>query len=158
MPDTRPRTTPLMLAAGLLALSLLAACSSQPFSIPLTGAKPALKELRVNALLNANSNSATALDVVIVYDKTALPLLPKTGPEWFARKPELLAGLSGRIRLVSIQAPPGIAMTVPLPAREGMLQALAYAAYEAQPVANLSAYRCALILIGPDSIKASECR
>jgi type VI secretion system protein len=158
MPDTRPRITAIMLASSLMVAGLLAGCSSQSFSIPLTSAKAALKELRVNALLNANSNTATALDVVIVYDKTALPLLPKTGPEWFARKAELLTELTGRIKLVSIQAPPGIAMTVPLPAREGMLQALAYAAYEKQPVANLSAYRCALILIGSDSIKTSECR
>lgn len=156
-----PMPMPRMIAALLTTVLLLAGCSTPPattLTAPGAAPKATLQELRVNALLSANSNAATPLDVVIVYDASVLSLLPKSGTEWFAQKPQLMASLAGRIKLVSVHAPPGIAMNVPLPDRHGILQVIVFAKREAQPPANISSYRCALIMISPDSIKTSECR
>ncbi|RCS59522.1 hypothetical protein [Parvibium lacunae] len=102
----------LTLAALLLitALCALTACSTLdwPFANSRT--------ISIQADTDANQNSATAIDIVLVYDQAALSQLPQTGPEWFTKKAALTAGLGDAMKVVSLQIPPAkLIDDVPLP-------------------------------------------
>lgn len=139
---------PLRLLLPVLAC-LLAACSSGP-------PKTRLRGIEVAAALGANANTATALDVVFVFDPAALPLLPKTGPEWFEHKAALAGGLANAIEVVSVQVPPAAALTLPLPARHaraiGVYSFANYVAPAGQPVANLTPFRQVTLRLAPERI------
>ncbi len=78
----------------------------------------ALRSVRVTADVAANNSTATALDLVFVYDKVAATALRKNGPEWFAQKAALVGSLGTQIDVVSLQVPPGTVIEqVALPAR-----------------------------------------
>ena len=47
------------------------------------------RTIEVVAEPGANSDTATAIDIVFVSTSDAASLLPKTGPEWFARRAAL---------------------------------------------------------------------
>lgn len=122
-----------------------------------------LGELQVMAEPAANRNSATALDIVFVYRPKAVELLPKSAPEWFARKAELQNALGVDLDVVALQVPPAMpAATVTLPARYGdAVEVLAYPGYfakDAQIAVSLMKRKRALITLKPDSIEYTEQR
>jgi type VI secretion system protein len=121
-----------------------------------------LRQVSVVAELNANQNSATALDLVFVYDDTARGMLPKTGPEWFSAKAALLAGLALSLDVVPLQIPPASPVAnVPLPARHHKAIAVySYANYIApagQPVGNLTPYKCVQIRLRGGAVAYENC-
>lgn len=90
-----------------------------------------LEGLTVIAADNANSNMATALDVVFVYSAGAAAILPQSAPEWFAHRDRFIAAAPTDLDVVSLQIPPAFVMRqVTLPARhDKALQVVAYANY-----------------------------
>jgi type VI secretion system protein len=135
-----------------LALAL-ASCASK---LPPTG----LQTIQVLADVNANQNNATALDLVFVYDSSTLPLLPKSGPEWFDKKAALVAGLATAIDVVSLQIPPASNVNLPaappFPARYakavGVYGYANYVTPAGQAVLNLTPYGTVGIMLAPDTV------
>jgi len=111
--------------------------------------KASLKQLQVIADADANQTTATALDLVFVYDKTAIPLLPKSGPEWFAKKRSIVANQPGNFDVVSLEVPPGMIVEAPLPKRSsrsvGAFIFANYLAKDGQYPVNLTTYASAEI-------------
>ncbi|TAK90553.1 MAG: hypothetical protein EPO06_08010 [Burkholderiaceae bacterium] len=110
----------------------------------------ALRSVRVTADVAANNSTATSLDLVFVYDKTAIATLPKSGAEWFEKKAALLGGLGRQIDVVSLQVPPGVVIEqVALPAQArravAVLCFVNFIDPAGQAVANLTRYRHAEI-------------
>ena len=134
---------PVFLAGTLLS------CSTTPPSTKLKG-------IQISATADANQSTATAIDIVFVYEVNALALLPKTGPDWFERKAALQSGLATAIDVVSLQVPPASLLDVPLPKRYGKAIAVySYANYlssKGQPVGNLTPYKTMLIQLGQDNV------
>ncbi|WGS52878.1 hypothetical protein LFL96_32410 [Paraburkholderia sp. D15] len=133
------------------ALALLAACSW------FGPTKTALRGVTVFAQNGANNASATALDFVFVYDATSAALLPRTGPDWFARRAALLLSLGPKVEAVSVQLPPNqSAAPVPLPARyKKALVVYCYVNFAApagQGVADLTQYKRVAITLGPNTV------
>ena len=119
----------------LLASTTLLAWSNNP-----------LRAIQIVAEPNANQNSATAIDIVFVYDPAALTRLPKTGPEWFAKKAALAIGLGDAIDTVSLQVPPATVINdVALPKRaRKAVTVYCYANYisaSGQAMGNLTGYK-----------------
>jgi type VI secretion system protein len=129
--------------------ALLAACSSSP-------PKTNVESIQVVAESNANQNTATALDIVFVYDTTAAGMLPKTGPDWFDKKASLVSGLAKSIDVVSLQVPPAMTVEVPLPKKYykaiGVYSYANYLEAAGQPMGNLTPYKKMTIRLTPDNI------
>ncbi|QNM95341.1 hypothetical protein [Chitinimonas koreensis] len=156
------------LLLALAALALLAGCSSVSKSVSsgvstmmswvgLGPDRVELRSLRVIAEPDANQDSATRLDLVLVYDAKAEELLPKTAPEWFDQKRALLDGVGSRLGVVSLELPPGTVVD-PVALPDGYRKALAarvYAGYQAKsgqhPIA-LTAIRNAVLRLGNQKI------
>jgi len=139
-----------MRAAPLIAFALLAAgCGSAPPTTDLT-------RIDVVAQAGANQNSATALDIVFVFDANSAALLPKTGPDWFARKAALVDGLATGIAVVSLQVPPAMTLSVALPKHHAKaIGVYSYANYiepAGQAMANLTPFRRMTIGLAPGRI------
>jgi type VI secretion system protein len=135
--------------ATAILFALLAACSSSP-------PKTNVESIQVVAESNANQNTATALDIVFVYDTAAAGMLPKTGPEWFDKKAALVSGLATSINVVSLQVPPAMTVSVPLPKKYAKaIGVYVYANYlgtAGQPMGNLTPYEQMTIRLTPDNI------
>lgn len=134
----------------LLVLSIITAgCGSAPPRTELRG-------IKLMAEPGANDNMPAAVDIVFVYDAAAAALLPKTGPEWFEKKPALVAGLAASIDVVSMQVPPARVFVVPLPASYkkaiGVYSYANYLAPAGQPMANLTPYKRITIRLTRDAI------
>lgn len=120
--------------------------------------KAALRAVQVIAEANANRNTATALDLVFVYDPAAVDLLPKSGPAWFRAKSELTSAFPRGIEVAGLQIPPAYAVdSVALPARhEDAIRVVAYANYlteQGQYPINLTELTRAVIRLKPASIE-----
>lgn len=96
-----------------LALAALVGLAAPAEAICLRDRGP--RTIDVVAELGANSDMATAIDILFVASPAALDRLPKTGPEWFASRAALIAGLGPVISIVSLQIPPGSLATVQRP-------------------------------------------
>jgi|SRR5947209_8711827 len=105
----------------------------------------AVDSIRVVADSNANSNSATALDIVFVYDAAAAARLPKSGPAWFAQRGALARSLGGAIEIVTLQIPPGYQTSVSLPAKHAKaIRVLSFADFltpRGQAAGDLTRYK-----------------
>lgn len=122
-----------------------------------------LSSVRVAAPPGANLDSATALDLVFVYDKNSIALLPKTGLEWFAQKQALLNGLGKSVEVVSLQVPPATVVDpVQLPRRSGDATAVYgfanYLSADGQARFDVTQYRHAVIWLAATQIQISEGR
>lgn len=141
-----------MLVIALFLMSLLSACSLLRM---FTDTTP-LKKVRIIAEVNANQNTATAIDVVFVYEKNAIALLPKTAPEWFEKKDALVLSLATNIDVVSLQVPPATVASLKLPDRHGKaLGVYSYINYldvSGQAVGNLTPYKTMNIWLTPASV------
>lgn len=119
-----------------------------------------LATLKVIAEPGADQNSATALDVVFVYDAAAIEILPKTGPAWFQTKAALRAASPRAFDVVELQIPPEYALNVALPKRSGQaLRVVAYANYISEaghPALNLTDAKHAVIRLKPAAIEYGD--
>lgn len=91
-----------------LVLALLSGCGAVGKVKNLLGIGEPLAELRklsVAADPDANQGSATQLDIVLVYDRSAVAKLPKSGPDWFRQRAALQSALAKQIEVVSLQVP-----------------------------------------------------
>jgi type VI secretion system protein len=144
----------LLAVAGLLGCSMLGSLLGK--GTPTTS----LRSLAVIAEAQANRNSATALDVLFIYDSSALPLLPTSGPAWFAQKDGLTNALGAAADIVSLQVPPPYRLAaMELPARyRHAIRVVAYANYltpAGQTPINLTTYKHATLTLLADSIECS---
>lgn len=119
-----------------------------------------LQSIRVIADARANAYSATALDVVFVYDAAALAALPKTGPAWFAADNGLTGAFPGALDVVRLEVPPAYALDVQLPARHRKaIRVLVYANYipaAGQYPIDLTALTRAVIHLKPTAIEVTD--
>jgi type VI secretion system protein len=145
----------------LLAILLATSCSMinklNPWAAPTTS----VSRIRVAAPPGANLDSATALDLVFVYDKNSTAMLPKTGPDWFAQKQSLINGLGQSIDVVSLQVPPATVIDpVKLPKRAGSAAAVYgfanYQSTDGQARIDLTLYHRAVIWLAATQIQLSE--
>lgn len=115
-----------------------------------------LKEIKIIAGINANQNTATAIDIVFVYDNNAVSLLPKTSPEWFEKKAALMLSLASNIEVVGLQMPPATLANVDLPAKHskavGVYSFINYLDVSGQAVGNLTPYKTMSIWLTPTSV------
>ena len=115
-----------------------------------------LKKIQIVAEINANQNTATAIDTVFVYQKSAVAILPKTGPEWFEKKAELMSSLASNIDVVSVQVPPATLATVNLPERAskaiGVYSFVNYLSISGQAAGNLTPYENMVIWLTPTTV------
>ncbi|MFZ6675477.1 hypothetical protein [Undibacterium sp. Xuan67W] len=130
-------------------LYFLLSCSTSP---PLTK----IKNVQISAMINSNQNTATAIDLVFIYDSNALLLLPKTGPEWFEKKNAIINGLANSVDVVSLQVPPITLMDVVLPTRHGKAIAVYsfanYLSVDGQSFGNLTPYVTVQIVLTPTNV------
>lgn len=153
----RAATTLLAVAAVLS----LAGCGTLSRLLP-GHAKPAsLKALRVVAQPGANLDSATALDLVFIYDSASAALLPKTGPAWFEQKASLLNGLGRGADVVPLQLPPATVIgRVALPERHAKaISVFGFANYlspDGQGRLDLTRYHEPVIWLAPSRITVTE--
>lgn len=116
-----------------------------------------LTSLRVIALEGANGNLATRLDLVFVLDAELKARLPKTGPDWFRQKAELLAASPLKLETLSLELPPlAEARHVLTKTQARAVAVLAYADYQAvegQPVLDLTPLNNASLTLGPGAIR-----
>lgn len=122
--------------------------------------RTSLRQITVRADIAANESSATMLDIVFVYDEASMAQLPKTGPEWFAKKDALQKSLVTSIEVVALQVPAASAdFQVSLPSRAskaiGVFVLANYLAADGQPIANLTPWRQATIHLLPRTITFS---
>ncbi|MDE2154552.1 MAG: hypothetical protein KGJ32_01460 [Xanthomonadaceae bacterium] len=148
-----------LLCAG--AWLLLAGCSTIASLLPWHASTTSLSSLRVAAPPGANLDSATALDLVFVYDKASIAMLPKTGPDWFAQKASLQNGLGRAIDIVSLQVPPATVIDpVALPRRYGKAVAVYafanYLARDGQARSDVTGFHHAVIWLAPTRITITE--
>lgn len=130
----------------------------------LFGAGPphtSLLSVQLLATPQANSDSATALDLVFVYDANAVDLLPKSGPVWFAQRSQLTSTLAGALDVIPLQIPPATSIPqVDLPLRHRRaVRVLSFANYidpAGQPVGDLTQFKHASILLDSATVTYSE--
>ena len=123
--------------------------------------KAKLESLSLIAPDDANSNMATALDVVFVYSSDAETILPQSAPEWFAHRDRFIAAAPTDLDVVSLQIPPAFVMRqVKLPTRhDKALQVVAYANYIAAGGQNklvLTGVKKALLRLEAKSMALTE--
>jgi type VI secretion system protein len=143
-----------LVTAGLVGCSMLGSLFGK--GTPTTS----LRSIAVIAAAQANLDSATALDVLFVYDSSALPLLPANGPAWFAQKSGLANTLGATVDIVSLQVPPPYRLAaVELPSRyRHAIRVVAYANYltpAGQAPINLTTFKHATLTLLADSIECS---
>ena len=139
--------------ALLLALLLqsISGCS-------LFGGKTAdVRSIELVADGTANEFSATAIDIVFVYQTSAASLLPTDGPAWFARRDSLRNTLASQADIVSLQVPPPYAsFSVSLPKRyKDAVRVVAFANFltvAGQAPIDLSGYKHAVLRLRTDRI------
>lgn len=146
-----------------ITFAFVTACSTIKKLNPWRAPTTTLASVRVAAPPGANLDSATALDMVFVYDKNSIALLPKTGPEWFAQKQALLNGLGPSIEVVSLQVPPATVVDpVRLPKRAGDAVAVYgfadYLSADGQARFDITQFRHAVIWLAATQIQISEGR
>ena len=132
----------------LVACTLLASCSAPP--------KSRLRSVDVVAQVDANQNSATAHDIVFVFDEAALEQLPATSPEWFKRKSLLTDELGNAIGILSLEITPGSVIKPSLPPKHDQAIAVfSYAYYmdrAGHPRGTLTGFRRVRIRLASDHV------
>lgn len=142
-----------LLLAYVTAFSIfLSSCSLMKyFSNP-----NSLEAIQLVSEVNANQNSATEIDVIFVYEKDALSVLPKTAPEWFSKKAALGLSLATAIDVVSLQVPPATLANIELPKRHkkaiGIYSFVNCLDVSSQAVGNLTPYKKMTIWLTPVNV------
>ncbi|GLS04975.1 hypothetical protein GCM10007860_21240 [Chitiniphilus shinanonensis] len=164
-PATQNRPTWLhTLTSTLLTASLLTGCGTVATVKKWVYGDPPRTDLRGMRVLvdtDANGNTATAMDVVLVYSANGIAMLPKTGPDWFSQKTALLATLGPTVDVVPLQLPPAAVVDpVPLPKRYrdavGIYAFPNYIDAKGQPVLDLTRYRKPTLRLRSGDIQVGE--
>lgn len=120
-----------------------------------------LRHLSVVAEVGANQDTATALEIVFVYDAKVAEALPKTAPEWFANRQALLDDLSQSMEAVAVGLPPASAYELPFPPHHHRaVRVYGYANYipaQGQQVLDLTNFRCVLLRLQPQTVSRRPC-
>lgn len=131
---------------------LLSACSLRA----LVNNSTQLNTVKIITEVNANQNTATAIDIVFVYDANAENLLPKTSSEWLEKKTAFIQLFATNIDLVSLQVPPATRANVALPDRHskaiGVYAFVNFLSDDSQVVGNLTPYKTMEILLTPTQV------
>ncbi|CAB3760460.1 hypothetical protein [Paraburkholderia solisilvae] len=144
--------------AARAVLAMLAAAASLTAGCGWFGPPTAkLRELTIVATTDANRSSATALDLVFVYDRPTASALPRSGPDWFAHRAELETALGPKISVRSVQLPPNQSLgPLKLSSREkDALTVYCYVNFvvpAGQGVADLTPYKRMRITLSPGSV------
>ena len=141
----------------LFAWLAVLACSRAQAAPPLA----ALMDIHVESGADANFNNATRVDLVWVYDQATLSALPRTAPRWFSDRDQLMSQLGSALDVVRIDMPPVSMVRPALPVRHGKaIAVLAYVdmlAEAGQKLGDLTAYRCARVVIAKSSVDYRPC-
>ena len=110
---------------------------------------------------NANGTSATAVDVVFIYDEKVPDLLPKDAADWFAQRDELNANLWKYLDIASVEVPPAyIIDVVSLPKRYSTaIKVVAYANYlnkKGRKVIDLTTFKHAQLTLEAKTVAFAE--
>jgi type VI secretion system protein len=132
----------------LLTSLLITGCSANSYwsSVGL-GRNNALRDISIEAMPDANRNSAVAVDLLFIKDPSLIPLLTQlSAPEWFAQKTVFIMHYSQQIMLASFEVVPITApFTLPLPegyeSAKYVLLFTNYIAKNGQHVAELKDYQ-----------------
>lgn len=121
-----------------------------------------VRRLQVVTELGANRNSATAIDLVWVFDPEADVLLPRNGPQWFAGKDALLAALGARVAVVSLELPPGQALpeVQPPPRAARAIAVWGFVNFlepGGQAALSLTALPCTRLVLSATRVSAGAC-
>jgi hypothetical protein len=155
------------LTYGILLLSslFLGGCSIVQsvgsFLADLGTPKTTLTQISIVTKYNANSTSATAVDIVFIYNDKVNALLPKKAINWFSNRDELRVSLKQYIDIASIEIPPTFLLdSVPLPDRHSnAVKVITYANYldkkGLRPI-DLTTYVHPLIILEAKTIKVTE--
>lgn len=115
-----------------------------------------LTQIRIAAEPGANQNTATSIDIVFHYNSATSDMQPQSGPEWFAKKAEMINGLGQNADIVTLLIQPAMMIDVPLPARHRKATAVyCYANYLSpygQARHNLTDLRSVTIQLGQDTV------
>jgi hypothetical protein len=119
--------------------------------------RTALREVSVIATSAANNGGATWLDLVFVYDAASAAALPRTAPDWFAHRRDLLLSFGPKIEAVPVQLPTNQTLApVALPAStRRALTVYCYVNFVApagQGVADLTQYKRVRITLAPNTV------
>lgn len=150
--DSRKYSLPTIIL--VVVLCLLSACGALNV---VAGPEPIrLKTIKVVAEISANQNTATAIDIVFVYNNSAVALLPKTGPEWFEQKSALMLSMASNIEVVSLQVPPATLVNASLPMKHekaiGVYSFVNFLSADGQAMGNLTPYKDMVIWLTPDNV------
>lgn len=157
-----------ILAMALLPV-LLGGCSSIGNAFKtvgnfVTGAgevRTSLAQITVIAKADANATSATAVDLVFIYDAKVPDLLPKDAAKWFAQRDELHANLWKYLDIASVEVPPAyIVDAVTLPTRYSTaVKVVAYANYlnkKGRKVIDLTNFKHAQLTLEAKTVAFAE--
>ncbi len=96
-----------LLTTAVLSLALAACSANSYLSLIGLGANNDIENISVETAPNANRNMPVALDLLFVRDESVAELLTGlSGPEWFARKQELLIRYDRKLSLASFEIVP----------------------------------------------------
>src|SRR5687767_6416478 len=120
------------------------------------------QRVQVFAAEEANQNTATSLDIVLVFNRSALAALPHTASDWFGRKAQIVSSLSGGISVIALNVAPNSGlMNVALPRSQSRAIAIvSYANYlnpEGETAVQLPTRTCTRIVFGTRSVTYTEC-
>lgn len=133
----------------LACIAILSACMSTP-----TASR--VNRIQIIAFPDANQMTATAVDIVFVYDKNVEAMMPKSSTQWFDTKAALTAGLATAIQVVSLKIPPATDVNVTMPANHSKaIAVLCFSNYlnsEGQVVGNITSFRDVTILLSSGNV------
>lgn len=123
--------------------------------------RTSLDQITVVAKADANKTSATAVDMVFIYDEKVPDLLPKDAAAWFAQRDELHANLWKYLDIASLEVPPAyIVDAVTLPERYSTaIKVVAYANYlnkKGRKVIDLTTFKHAQLTLEAKSVAFAE--
>lgn len=120
-----------------------------------------LLSIRVISQPQANRNTATALDVVLVYRKDLLPQLPDNAPDWFQQRNALIGKYQPQLEVISLELPPGdLIEELQLSQRQmqarGVVLYANYLAPQAQYPINVTGFEFLEVTLEPETITTNE--
>ena len=120
-----------------------------------------MKAYEVVSQPQANQDTATALDIVLVYKKELLAQLPDNSPQWFLNRALIEGKFDTQLDIISIEIPPGdLIPATKLKGKQKKAQAvLLYANYiapKAQQPINVTAFKALQIVLQPAAVQVNE--
>lgn len=112
-------------------------------------------QVKLQSSTDANHSTATAVDIVFVYDEKLVPVLPKTSGEWFAVKSVVVSRNHSALDVIHLEVPIGLPpYTIPLPARYRQAKYISsytnYMSAKGQSPVNLRSFECVVISLEYD--------